>query len=197
MSGQAPESAEQKAVRRRWINLAELVAVAGVVIAALSLWLTWSDRRDSAADKAAASAVEAKERGRLELTGTPDGDASLTLADAKHDLTDVTIAYPTALGVQMQRPSGEPAIAAEPFAATLLKLTDGGADDRSGRLPVLVTASYVDGDTPRAAKGIYDIVWETHGRWPRGRALKLTGLRLRQRGGTQAALDAAWAREKP
>ena len=189
------ETADQK-TRRRWINLAELVAVAGVIIAALGLYVSWSDRRETAADKAATVVAEAKERGRLELTATADGD-TLRLADAKHDLTDVTIAFPKALGVSAQRPSGDPVIEASPFADKLLKLTDGGADDRSGRLPVLVTASYIDGDTTRTARGIYDIVWHTKGRMLRGRALELTGLRLRQRGGTQAVLDVAWAREKP
>lgn len=195
MSGSGSETADQK-TRRRWINLAELVAVAGVVIAALGLYVSWSDRRESAADKAATVATEAKERGRLDLTATADGD-TLRLTDAKHDLTDVTIAFPKGLGVSAQRPSGDPVIEASPFADTLLKLTDGGADDRSGRLPVLVTASYIDGDATRTARGIYDIVWHTKGRMLRGRALEVTGLRLRQRGGTQAALDAAWTREKP
>ena len=109
----------------------------------------------------------------------------------------MTIAFPKALGVATQRPAGEPAIEAKPFAGALLKLTDGGADDRSGRLPVLVTASYLDGDATRTARGIYDVIWRTRGRLLQGRALELTGLRLRRRGGDQAALDAAWAREKP
>ena len=59
---------------------------------------------------------------------------------------------------------------------------------------VLITASYVDGDVTRTARGIYDVLWSTHGRMLRGRALELTGLRLRQRGGDQAALDALWPR---
>lgn len=191
------ETAEQRATRRRWINLAELVAVAGVLIGALTLWLNWSDRRADKAEAAASAAAAAKERGRLELSATADGGDTLRLADARHDLTDVTIAFPKALGVATQRPAGEPAIEAKPFAGTLLKLTDGGADDRSGRLPVLVTASYLDGDATRTARGIYDVIWRTRGRLLQGRALELTGLRLRRRGGDQAALDAAWAREKP
>ena len=197
MSGSGSETSEQRATRRRWINLAELVAVAGVLIGALTLWLNWSDRREDKAQAAATAAAAAQERGRLELTAIADGGDTLKLTDAKHDLTDVTIAFPRALGVAAQRPTGEPAIEAKPFAGALLKLTDGGADDRSGRLPVLVTASYIDGDATRTARGIYDVVWRTQGRLLRGRALELTGLRLRRRGGDQAALDAAWAREKP
>lgn len=195
MSGS--ETPDQRATRRRWINLAELVAVAGVIIAALGLYVSWSDRRESAADKATAAVADAREKGRLDLTATAEGHDTLRLADAKHDLTDVTIAFPTALGVSPQRPSGDPVIEAKPFADTMLKLTDGGADERTGRLPVLITASYIDGDATRTARGIYDVVWRTEGRMLRGRALHLTGLRLRRRGGDQAALDAAWSREKP
>ena len=195
MSG--TETPDQRATRRRWINLAELVAVAGVVIAALGLYVSWSDRRESAADKAATAVADAREKGRLDLTATADGGDTLRLADARHDLTDVVVAFPTALGVSAQRPSGDPVIEAAPFAATLLKLTDGGSDERTGRLPVLITAAYTDGDATRTARGIYDVVWRTEGRLLRGRALHLTGLRLRQRGGDRSALDAAWRREKP
>lgn len=188
------ESSEERTRRRRWLNLAELVAVAGVVIAALGLYLTWSDRREVAAERAASTVAGA----RLELSATPDDDGRrLRLTDAKHELTDVTVRYPAALGVGVQRPPGEPEIAAEPFREVLLKLTDGGGDERTGRLPVLITASYVDGDATRTASGIYDVIWRTRGRFAKGRALELTGLRLRQRNGGMAALDAAWAREKP
>ena len=188
------ETVEEKARRRRWLNLAELVAVAGVLIAALGLYLNWSDRRDAAAERAAGAVAGA----RLELSAAPADDGkTLRLTDAKHELTDVTLRYPAALGVGVQRPAGEPEIAAAPFRELLLKLTDGGADERTGRLPVLITASFVDGEDTRTASGIYDVIWRTRGRFAKGRALELTGMRLRQRGGGPAALDAAWAREKP
>ena len=192
------ETREQQATRRRWINLAELVAVAGVVIAALSLYVTYADRREAAADRAATAASRAQAEARVDLSATVTGGGrSLLLADPRHALSDVTIAYPKALAVAAQHPAGDPVIDSSPFAGTLLKLTDHGADARTGRLPVLVTASYVEGDATRTARGLYDVVWRTEARLLRGRALRLTGLRLRRHGGDQAALDAAWAREKP
>lgn len=194
MTEPGSETVEDRARRRRWLNLAELVAVAGVLIAALGLFLNWSDRREAAAERAATTVAGA----RLELSATPADDGrTLRLSDARHELSDVTVRYPAALGLAARRPAGEPAIETVPFRDTLLKLTDGGEDDRSGRLPVLITASYVDGDATRTASGIYDVIWRTRGRFGKGRALELTGLRLRQRGGTPAALDAAWAKEKP
>ena len=199
MSSETPtERREAAATRRRWVTLAEVVAVAGVLIAALTLWTNWSEHRADEADKIAAQSSAARERSRIELSAiVQDGGDTLLLKDARHDLQDVTITFPRALGVSPQRPPAEPVIEGAWFSAPLLTLTDGGSDDRAGRLPVLVSVQDFDGDTSRSASGIYDVIWKTEGRMLRGRALKLEGLRVRQRGGDQAKLDAIWAREKP
>jgi hypothetical protein len=199
MSGEtSQERRDAAATRRRWVSLAEIVAVAGLLIGALTLWMNWSDRRADQADKTAAQTAEAREKARVELAATvEDGGRTLALKDQRHDLSDAVVAFPRPLAIATQRPSGDPAIEAGWFSDQLLALTDGGADDRAGRLPILLTVRYWDGDTARTATGIYDVVWKTEGRVLRGRTLSLQGLRLRQRGGTQAQLDAAWAREKP
>ena len=192
------ERREAAATRRRWVTLAEVVAVAGVVIAALTLWNSWSERRDAAAEKAATETSAARERGRIDLVATvEDGGRRLRLRDDRHDLTDLAVRFPSALGVAVQRPAAEMAIDAGWIAAPLLKLTDGGADERTGRMPVLVTVSYLDGDAPRTATGIYDLVWRTQGHILRGRTLTLEALRLRRRGGDGKAVDTLWTREKP
>ncbi|KQU55750.1 hypothetical protein ASG67_06415 [Sphingomonas sp. Leaf339] len=191
------ETSEQ-ATRRRWVTLAEVVAVAGVLIAALTLWSNWSDRRADEAEKVAERTAERTERSRIDLTATvEDGGRRLALKDEKHDLQDLAVAFPRALGVAAKQPMSDVAILADWFEAPLLKLTDGGADEREGRLPVLVTVRYWDGDTQRSATGVYNVIWRTEGRLLRGRTVKLEGLRLRQRGGGQAQVDALWAKEKP
>ena len=191
------ETADQAATRRRWITLAEIVGLAGVVIAGLTLYTGWADRRADQAASVAARSSEAREKARVELVATAeDGGRRLTLRDERHDIRDASFTFPRALGVAKRAPE-DAAIEADWFAAPLLKLTDGGADERTGRLPVLVSATYWDGDVPRTTSAIYDIVWRTEGRLLRGRALRIETLKLRQRAGTQAALDAAWAREKP
>ena len=59
MSGTAGEEAAERAKsRRRLLTLAEFVAVAGLMVAALTLYLNWSQRRSDAADKAAAASAQ-------------------------------------------------------------------------------------------------------------------------------------------
>lgn len=190
------ETSDQARTRRRWVTLAEVVAVSGVVISSLTLWNSWQDRRSAESDKAAAVHGEARARARIALTGTVEHGRRIVLKDARFDLTDVVVTLPRALGVAAQTPA-DSTIDAAWFDAPLLKLTDGGADDRTGRLPVLVTVSYIDGDVPRTARAIYDVVWRTEGHVLRGRTVSLLGFHLRQRGGDAATLDQAWARAKP
>jgi hypothetical protein len=49
------------------VGLAEFVAVAGLLVAALTLYLNWSQRRSDAADKAATAT------GPASITGSPTG----------------------------------------------------------------------------------------------------------------------------
>ena len=76
-------------------------------------------------------------------------------------------------------------------------VTDGGPDKRSGRLPVLVTATWWDGDTKRTDKAIYQVRWKTWGRLGRDRGVALEGASLAERGGSPSRLDTLWAKEKP
>ena len=192
---QAADRAEAAATRRRWVTLAELVGVAGLMIAALGLWMNWSDRRADDAVKQAEQAKDAKVRTLVMLKASGQG-GTLALSDATHDVQSIDIAFPKALGVA-NRTDVDPQIEADWFADALLKLTDGGADDRSGRLPALITARYWDADVERHDVAIYDIVWRTEGRMLQSRALKLEGLKLRERSSSPTKLEAAWAREKP
>ncbi len=192
------ERKEAAATRRRWVTLAEVVAVAGVLIAALSLWQGWSERRADEAEKTATTQAEAKARSRADLVATPRDDGrELLPSDRAHEISDATVTWPKVLAGEVVRPPADPVIAVAPIEKALLKATDGGADDRSGRVPVLITVTFIDGDTRRTASGISDVVWRTEGRLLQGRSLRFDSMRLRQRGGTQAQVDAIWAREKP
>lgn len=190
MSGETPD---QAATRRRWITLAEVVAVSGVLIGALTLWLNWSDKRDVAAEKAATAAAASAAEARFALQAKVE-DGTVMLSDATHEIIDTQAAFPSALGVATQAPA-TPRIERDWFADAVLKATDGGSDDREGRLPVLVTASYRVGDTQRQARAIVDVVWKTHGRLVGGRVLEIEAARVRRTGGDTKQINALWTAE--
>lgn len=195
MSGETPDQAQ---TRRRWITLAEVVAVAGVIIAGLTLWNSWQERRSAAADKAIERASEAQDKTRFRLRGKPDAKrhAILLEQDETHPLGDIRVTFPTALGVAPQD-SVTQTIPADWFERALRDATDGGPDARTGRLPVLIRYTYFTEDQPTTRQAIYDIVWSTHGRAARARAVELLDLRLRETGGNQQRIDTLWAKDRP
>lgn len=194
------EKAEKRAIRRRWLTIGELVAVAGVVIAGLTLWNGWSERRDAAAthaaEQAAAKAEAAATRRRIGLIATDKGGDALAFKGVECALQATDIRFPKALGVEPQFTVTVHEIQAEWMSKSLLKLTDGGADRRRGRLPILIDSRCEGAGGARRESAIYDLVWETEpGLF--GRSLKLRGLVLREdeagRNG-QARLDALWTK---
>lgn len=198
-ASEAHAKAEAAATRRRWINLGEFIAVGGLIIAVLGLYLNWADRRADTTEKRVATAKAERERSRFAIRGvaTENGASLLLQHDEQHPIRDATLTFPSALGI------GSTDIVADSidrttFEQALLKATDGGPDTRSGLLPVLLVLTYWDGDTARTTRGIYDIGWKTAKGLPLfGRSLKLESLRLREMGGDQQRLDAVWARQKP
>lgn len=198
----AVAKAEAAATRRRWLTLAEVVAIAGVVIAGLTLWNNWQGREaDQAAQRAAATqaASAAHANGVVTLTATSKHDGEmLALKDAQHNIQSIEVRFPTALGVAPQSSTVDLTIESGWFDKALLDATAKGPDDQSGRLPVLITADYWDGEQHMSDAAIYDVIWQTHGRLLRGRALELKGIVLERRHGvTQTAVDALWKARKP
>lgn len=192
------ETPDQAQTRRRWITLAEVVAVAGVIIAALTLYSNWQERRQAAADKAIEQASAIRDKTRFVLRGVPDADKrTIVLArDEAHPLGDIRVTFPTALGVPAQD-SVTQTIQADWFDKALRKATDGGADDITGRLPVLIRYTYFTDDQPTTRQAIYDIVWHSRPQRFQGRKVELLDLRLREVGGNQKRIDALWAKEQP
>ena len=195
MSDRGSETKDQAQTRRRWITLTEVVAVAGVVIAALTLYSNWQERREAAADKAVEQASATRDKTRFTLRGTvaKDRQSIVLVREEAHPLGDIRVTFPTALGVSPQD-SVTQTIELGWFDDALRKATDGGADDRTGRLPVLIRYTYFTDDQPTTRQAIYDLVWATHARRLRSRAVDLIDLRLRETGGSQQRIDALWAK---
>ena len=189
------ETPDQAATRRRWVTLAEVVAVSGVIIGALTLWMNWSERRDSAREKASASAAAIAAEARFALRAeVAEGGREVRLSDPVHELLETSVTFPASLGIQSRSPA-TPRIERDWFAGAVLKATDGGADEREGRLPVLVNASYRVGDATRQGRAIVDIVWRTEGRLVGGRSLTVEAARVREKNGSVRRIDALWAAE--
>ena len=194
----ATERAEARAIRKRWVTLAEIVAVAGLLISATGLWLNWSERRNDDHEKQIEKVTEARTHSLVRLTATPERDGeTLALKDAEHDVQSVDIRFPKALGVAAQNSILTPHIEAAWIKDALVGATKDGPDKRDGRLPVLVSASYWDGDQQRTDTAIYDLVWQIEGRLLGGHTLRLKGMLLRERTTSAARLDTVWATEKP
>jgi hypothetical protein len=203
LSDEPSEQAERRAIRRRWINVGEIVAVAGLIIAALSLYLGWSGRRDDDAQRRAEQAAEqldaAEQRQHVGLVATDaDGDV-LTFRGAACALQSADISFPTALGVAPQNTVLDHRIDAEWFREPLLEAVASAKADQ-GRLPVLIESRCTGPDGDRLERAIYDVPYRIDSRFLRGKTLRLRGLVLREHvgaGQAQARLDAAWRAVAP
>ena len=197
---QAVERAEAAATRRRWITLAEVVGIAGLLIAAASLWMSWSDHRADQQEKQVEKASEAKVRTLVLLTAKAEKDGKqLALKDSAHEVQSIDVRFPASLGISAQSSVLDPHIESSWFADPILKMIEKGPDKRQGRLPVLITSNYWDADQQRSDSAIYDVVWFTEGSFlgVSGRSLRLKGILLRERTASPARLEAIWAAEKP
>ncbi len=192
------ETSEGRAARRRWITLGEVVAVAGLLIAAVSLYLNWSDRRTDEAERrteqAEARKSEVEQGRRVGLVATDvDGDV-LSFKGAACDLQSADISFPSALKVPAQSVTLDPHIDADWFAEPLLKALK-SSKAKGGRLPVLIVSRCTGATGDRVERAIYDVPFTVESRLLGGKALRLRGLVLQgyvTTGKAEASLDAAW-----
>ena len=203
MTDNPSDQAERRAIRRRWINVGEIAAVAGLIIAALSLYFGWSERRDDEsqrrADKIAAQRSAAEQRSHVGLVATDaDGDV-LTFKGVACTLQSADISFPTALGVPPQNTVLEHRIEAAWFREPLLDAVKAANIDQ-GRLPVLVESRCTDEDGERLERAIYDVPYRIESRLLQGKIIRLRGLVLREHveaGQARARLDTAWRAVAP
>jgi hypothetical protein len=197
------ETPDSRAARRRWITLGEGIAVAGLLIAALSLYLNWSDRRadetERRAEQADARKSAAEQGRRVGLVATDaDGDV-LSFKGAACDLQSADISFPGALEVPAQSVTLDPHIDGDWFAGPLLE-SFASSKAKSGRLPVLIVSRCTGATGERLERAIYDVPFTVESRLLRGKTLRLHGLVLRgyvTAGNAQARLDAAWRKLAP
>lgn len=160
-----PTPAEQ---RRRWINIGEIVAVAGLTISGLALWNSWG--RD---EPKPAVVIEKQRFIPLALRGNVEDDGRalvISPVESGHALDSLTLTAP-----------GRPSIAIGSdgrIAASEAGRLLGDAAEKVGKGSIVVTiaARYVEAGADRSGGGRYRLSW----RWEKGgllgrRSLRLTG----------------------
>lgn len=165
---------EEQKIRRRWINLGEIVAVGGLIISGLALWNSWRNEREPAA----ATIVEnERESIPLALRGqVQDGGRALSLAPVEngHALEGLTIAA-------VSPASGSASFGSEPIlTASLVEdwLTKESKRESEGNVMLQVDAKYIEQGESRSATQRYLLSyrWADGGLFA-GKSLRITGLR--------------------
>ena len=189
-------SDEQK--RRRWLTVGEFIAAAGLIIAGVSLYLGWADRRDDEARQRAEQEeerqAESAQRSRIGLVATDADGGVLTFKGAACTLQSADVSFPQALDVPSQSTAPSYRIEAEWFDGPLLDALK-PAKVEQGRLPVLIESRCVDADGDRIEHAIYEIPFRVDSALLTGKSIRLRGLVLREYVGSgdgQARLDTAW-----
>jgi hypothetical protein len=200
-------AAEAAATRRRWINLAELVAVAGLLISGLALWNSYRERAGEETDKVSARQQALAEARTVVLRGTPDREGerlSLAPADPGQTIQSQVIAFPAGLAVAPVETIADPRLEAAWFRRQILRATaDDGeqarADEADRRVPVAITTRFYRDGALFTDTAVYYVVYRVEGGGLfEGRKLRLRGLsRLNLRGADDPAvarrrLDAMW-----
>ena len=196
----AVEKAEAAATRRRWINLAEIVAVGGLLISGLALWNSYRDRTVDESEKASERSQARAEARTMVLRANADREGrrlALAPADAEQTIQGQRIVFPTALGVAPVDTLADPRIEAGWFRRELLRAAgEGGGGER--RLPVAITTRFYRDGALLTDTAVYYVVYRIEGGGLLDdRDLRLRGLsRLPEGAGDPAEarrrIDALW-----
>lgn len=199
------EKAEAAAVRRRWITLGEILAVAAVVISALTFWNAYSERRSNEIERESEERSATVKARTLILRGVPDKEGEVLTLSAPSDqaIQSQTVTFPSALELESIETTN-PRIEADWFDGALRKArrAAGQRDEDAGdeRLPVVLTTRYVvDGDMVTDVS-LYDVGYAVKDRFLRGGVVRLRGLSYIERAraaNAQARVDALWKTRQP
>jgi len=203
MADTPKERAEAARVRRRLLNLGEIVAILAVVISGLTFWNSYRERTNAEAEHAAESAQSAKKASLMILKATPDKDGrTLALAPRADEqaIQSQTIRFPSKLGVSPAETSSDTRIEKSWFESALVSARKAaGVEDAPGdaRLPVLIETHYLTDGDPHVDRAIYEIGYATSHSFIGGTDVHLRGLSrtgsVTSVDGGQKRIDATWA----
>jgi len=187
------ERAEAARVRRRLLNLGEIIAILAVVISGLTFWNSYRERTNAEAEHAAESARSAKKARLLILKASADKEGrTLSLAPRADEqaIQSQTIRFPATLGVSPAETSSDSRIEKKWFESALVSARKAaGVDETPGdaRLPVVIETHFVADGNPQTDRALYEIGYATSHSLLGGTDVHLRGL---SRTGAVATLDA-------
>lgn len=161
-----------KASRRRWITLGEIIALAALIVSALGVWISW---KSSGEDKPT-RVVEQKQPIPLTLRGSANADGStLTIlpADPSHGLESLTVTIKGASPIEV---GSDGRLQASDVESAL---KDRPKEDKgvTYSVPLRLRAHYVEMGTDKSASGNYVLryKWQGGGLFS-GRSIHLVSL---------------------
>jgi len=181
---EAPEDKKEAArVRRRWLNLGELLAIVGVAISGAALWNSYRERTNAEAEQASAEARTAKKAQLLVLKATVAKEGSVLTLVPRDDTQTIqaqTIRFPAALGLSPVETTGDARLERSWFEHELTnaleKTKSAKRTPGDARLPVhIVTRFLVDG-VEYEDSAIYSIGYSIGHAFLSGTTIKLRGL---------------------
>ena len=156
-------------IRRRWINLGEFVAVAGLLISGLALWNSWRGGNEAETEVAAS----ADKRIPLALRGTVEDDGKrLVIApvESGHALDSLQLSANNA-SIAI---ASDGALSASEVESLLPRDID---KSRDGQFVVTIDARYIERGDDRRGGGRYTLSYRwVDGGLLSGKSLRLTGL---------------------
>ena len=183
MSETPEDKREAARVRRRWLTLGELLAIAGVLISALALWNSYRERTSSEAERVAADTKSAKAAETLILRATVEKEGNrLTLSprDDQQTIQAQTLRFPVALNLDPVETTGDPRIERAWFERPLTDALEHAKAKRrttgDAKLPVLITTRFLVDGSEHEDRAIYQIGYTLGHGFLAGTTVKLSGL---------------------
>lgn len=165
-------SETESATRRRWITLAEIIALAALIVSAIGVWIAW---KNSNQDKPT-RVVEQKQAIPLSLRGAASSDGSaLTIlpADPSHGLESLTVTIKGASPIEI----GSDGRLQASDVQGALKERPKEAKGVTYSVPMRIQSHYVEMGTDKSGSGNYVLryKWEGGGLFG-GRSVRLVSL---------------------
>ena len=160
------ETEAKKRSRLRWVTLGEAIAIAALILSGLGLWREWNKRDSEPVIVEKATAIPLALRGRERNEGR---ELEISPVEDSHALQSLVLR----IGKSEIELDGDGELKADDVEGVL---DDAVKDGGPHRLPVRITARYVEAGQDKTVTAPYVITYRTKDKLIGGRSLRLTGL---------------------